>query len=53
MEAETSKKVVAKSQHEATGASFRVVAGKPKGLRNRRWGPREGCKADSQSLETQ
>lgn len=49
MEAETSKKAIAKSQHEATGASLRVVAGKPKGLGNRMWGSRE--RADSQSLE--
>lgn len=40
MEADISKKAIAKSQHEATGASFRVVA-ETKGLGNRMWGSRE------------
>lgn len=51
---ETRRKTTAKSQHEATGASFRVVAGKPKGLgkgcgdpgrRMRGWLPQSGDSA--------
>lgn len=53
MEAETSKKAIAKSQHEATGASFRVAGGKPKGLGNRMWDSETRIQADSQSLEAQ